>query len=224
MKVLLALLLSGCLAFALNAALAGKVDRKNHKTALQVIAYLVCALLAVAFLAFGSMRAIIDRFVDHEIEVVETRLDGIYPGLLETKLDTGELASILNEARATVTADKSNGRGFAETVAANALSKKLTQWMAFAQGGSDMLTRISDREGKVTIKAALLEIKKGALDAVSPVFILFQALAVVLFFVYAGVYAGIVAYLRKSGGFYNKSIVFGEGAEGTGRGMDDRMI
>lgn len=224
MKVIIALLLSGVLAFALNAALARKVERKNHKTALQVIAYLVCALLSVAFLAFGSMRAIIDRFVDHEIEVVETRLDGIYPGVLETKLDTRELASILNEARATVTADKSNGRGFAKTVAVNALSKKLTEWVAIAQGGSDMLTKIADKDGKVTIKAALLMIKRQALETVSPIFVFFQLLAVVLFFVYAGIYAGIVAYLRKSGGFYNKSIVFGEGAEGTGRGMDDRMI
>ena len=70
----------------------------------------------------------------------------------------------------------------------------------------------------------MLHFKEQALDAIVPFFKLAQNFTILLLVIYIAIYVCIVIFLKKGGGSYNKSIVFGDGGSDLERGMDDKPI
>ena len=224
MKIIVGVILAGCVAFFLNTVLANKIEKGSYKIALKVTTYCVCFLLAFFFILFGSLRTVLDNFLDEEIKIVENKLNVIYPNVLETKIDTTELTSVLNDLNQAIETEVSAEYRFLKNVVFNAFWRKLSSYINVVKGSATKLASISDNEGKVTIKAILVISKKQALDVIYPYFITGQIVTIVLLLIYIGIYIGIIVFLRKDGVKYNNSIVFGEGAANIERGMDDRPI
>jgi hypothetical protein len=225
-QVIVTIILSGGIAFFLNKVLANKVEKKHQKLALQVITYSVCFLLAATFLVTVSLRTILDNFIDKKIEFVENELGTTFPNtnILETNIDTTELAATFKELHQILEPDDTAESNYIEKIVFAVFLRKLTNYIYIAENQVTKLTGIADNNGMITIKSIILSLKKQTLDAVSPYFTLAQVAIVILLFVYIGIYIGVVVFLTKGGGSYNKSIVFGEAAGNVEKGMDDRPI
>lgn len=223
-QIIVGVLLAGGVAFFLNTVLANRVEKSYYKIALKIFTYCICFVLAGFFIFFGSLRTILDNFLDEKISFVESKLNVIYPNLLETQVDITELTPVLNNLSQAIETESSSEHGFPENVILRVFQEKLSNYINMAKNNTAKLATIADDEGKATIKTILVNIKEQSLDAVYPYFIIGQIATIMLLFIYIGIYVGIIVFLKKGGGLYNKSIVFGEGATDVERGMNDRPI
>jgi succinate dehydrogenase hydrophobic anchor subunit len=222
---IIAVIAAGGIAFLLNKIFTQKIENRRQRLGLQVAAYIGCFLLAILFVLFGSLKTILNNVIDEKITYVEQELNRLVPdaNILETNIDTAELVSVFNGLHNIIESD-SEKHGYLETAVLNIFVGKIKDYVYLAENQVTGLAKIADENGFVTIKSVLFHIKEQCLDGLSPVFALFQTITDILLVIYIIVYICIAVYFKKGGGSYNKSIVFGDGAAGVERGMDDRQI
>jgi hypothetical protein len=213
MNVLFALLgvLAGiAAAWILNKLLAKKVADKTHRIALKASAYIVCIILGLAFAVLGSLRTILDTFIEDRIASIEVMLVELAPNsnILETPVDTSEITSLVDELQQAVNALDTSGDQYFERLIFDVFVNKLTGYLKAAKTGVNIIT--GDTAGPLTIKSILYNIKETALKTVSPYFLIGQIGVFILLFIYIGIYAGIIVFFKKGGAMYNKSIQFGD--------------
>jgi hypothetical protein len=140
---------------------------------------------------------------------------------LETEIDTGEIVSAFNKLRRIIEPEDAMEYGYLKSAALKIIAGAFEEYIYIAEYQGD---RLADEKGRITIGSILSRIKERALDVFSPYFALAQVLTLVALAAYIAVYIGVVVFLKNGGGSYNKSIVFGEGASGVERGMDDKPV
>jgi hypothetical protein len=143
---------------------------------------------------------------------MESKLVEVFPNsnILETNIDTGNIASIIDELQQAVDDIDTSSDNYFERLVFDAFLNKLTGYIYAAEKGVNTIAATADENGLVTIKSILFNLKNMALKTVSPYFVLGQIGILVLLVVYIGIYAGIAAFLKNGGAMYNKSIVFGD--------------
>jgi hypothetical protein len=201
------------IALVLNKILADRIENKNHRVALKAAAYIVCAILGAGFALTCSLRTLIDNFVDNRIEFIEIKLSETFPNsnILEIGINTGELSSVIPGLLQLIEEDEdTNDRGIFERLVLNVFLGKLTVYANAAEDGIARILMLADKNGQVTIKSILYVLKEMALEVISPYFVYGQTGIVFLLLIFAGIYIGIVIFLKKGGALYNKSIVFGD--------------
>ena len=216
MKVIVFILgiaIGAAIAFILNTLLAAKVEKKSFRLAMQVTTYIVCILLSVFFIFFGSLRTILDTFIDGRILYIEQTLNRLSPeeNIMEKNIDTAEIYSVLSEAQEIVDGEKSEG--IIEKIIIRSFTGTLSKYVGMTKDSVAELTEFNNSDGTVTVKSILGYIKLKTLAAASPYFIFGQIASVLLLVIYIGIYIAIVRYLKKGGALYNKSIVFGDKQE-----------
>jgi hypothetical protein len=199
-------------AWGLNKLLAAKIEDKNHRTGLKVISYIVCIVLSMAFFSIGSLRIMLDLFIEDRIEFIGTELSKLFPNsnILETSIDTSELVSVIDELQQMANTINTSGDGYFENLVFEAFLNTLTGYVYAVENGINTIALADDKDGIVTVRTILYNLKNTALETISPYFVLGQTGLVIILIIYIGVYAGIVAFLKKGGAMYNKSIVFGD--------------
>jgi hypothetical protein len=87
--VLLAVAAGIAMALVLNKLMADKIENKTHRIALKTTAYIVCSILAMAFVAAGSLRIILDAFIEDRIAFIGVKFLELAPhsNILETPVD-----------------------------------------------------------------------------------------------------------------------------------------
>jgi hypothetical protein len=210
--ILLGIISGVAIAYLLNKIFADKIEDKTHRIGLKVTSYIVCIILSILFSAIGSLRAILDGFIDNRIEFVEIKLGEVFPNsnILDTSIDTNELTLVVGELQKAVKDIDTGNDGFFERLIFNAFMNKLNGYVNAVEKGANTVIIMSDENGLVTIKSILFNLKDTALDTVSPYFIFGQIVIVVLLLIFFGIFAGVVLFLKKGGAIYNDSIVFGD--------------
>ena len=223
--IILALLVAGTVAFLLNILLANRIEKRSQRLALQIVTSIVCFLLSIVFMVFGILKITLNNFLDGKISYYENELNKILPNsnIMEKSIDSTELVLTINELQKIMDFDKTK-YDFLETLILNTLFGKTKDYINLAENQVSKLSDAADENGIITIKSMLLYFKEQSLNVILPYFRIAQYLTVVLLFLYIIIYISIVIFLKKGGGSYNKSIVFGEDAEKVERGMDDRQI
>jgi len=208
--IVLGVIAGAATAWILNKLLAGKIENKNQRIGLQVAAYIVFILLGFAFTSIFSLRITLDKFIVNRIQAMEVSLSRMFPNsnILEVRFDTSELVSINDQIQQSISDIDTKSDGFFERLVFNAFIGKLSSYINAVDTGVSTLSNMSD-DGSVTIKTILYNLKDIALDTASPYFIAIQIAILILFFIFIGIYVGIVLYIKKGGTMYNKSIVFG---------------
>jgi hypothetical protein len=200
------------IAWILNTLLANKVEDKSYRIGLKISSYMVCGILGVLFSLVVSLRTVLDTFMENRIEFAGMRLAEIFPNsdILNTNIDTHELASILDELHQTVNSIDTSGDSYFEGLIFDVFLNKLSNYVYAAENGVAAITAMGDEHGLVTIKSLLYHLKTMALETAAPYFFFGQIGILILLIVYIGIYAGMVLFLKKGGALYNKSIVFGD--------------
>ncbi|MDR2481914.1 MAG: hypothetical protein LBD07_06490, partial [Spirochaetaceae bacterium] len=200
------------IAFILNKLLADKVKDKTHRIGLKAVSYIICGILGMVFAVIGSLRPILDTFMQDRIALIEVKFAQLFPdsNVLEMTIDAGELTSTIEELRQTIDNINTNDDSFLEKVIYNAFLNKLMVYVNAAGDGINTLNNLSNENGLVTVKSVLYGLKDMALETVSPYFIFGQIGMLVLLLIFIGIYTGVAVYFIKGGAMYNKSIVFGD--------------
>jgi hypothetical protein len=110
--------------------------------------------------------------------------------------------------------------GFFERILYAVFLNKVTGYVYAARDGVTNLSTMGNENGVVTIRSVLYHLKDMALKTMAPYFIVGHLGILVLLLVYAGIYGGIVVFLKKGGAVYNKSIVFGDIAHTSDSGNE----
>jgi hypothetical protein len=209
--IILGIITGTAAALILNKLLADKIENRNHRVGLKAAAYIVCIILGAGFALTCSLQALLDNFIKNRIEFIEIRLAEIFPNsnILETGIDTNEFSSVASELLQLVNDIDTNDNTFFEKLVYETFLNKLTVYVNTVEDGIAAII-MNDDNGFVTIKSILYNLKDIALKTVSPYFVFGQIGIVFLFMVFIGIYIGIVVFLKKGGGMYNKSIVFGD--------------
>jgi hypothetical protein len=208
--IIMGIAIGAAIAFLLNKLLAVKVENKNYRMALQAAAYIMCVLLSSLFMFFGSLRIILDKFVDEKIVYLEKTLNRLIPeeNILEKNIDTSEVYSMLLEAQAIVDGEKAEG--IIEKLVIRSLTSTLSKYIRLAKDNVAGVAEFNNSDGVVTVKSMLEYVKAKVLNAVSPYFIFGQIAVIVLLAIFIGIYYGIVIYLKKGGAKNNNSIILGD--------------
>ncbi|MDR2491320.1 MAG: hypothetical protein LBD20_07960, partial [Spirochaetaceae bacterium] len=167
--------------------------------------------MGMVFAIIGSLRPILDDFMRGRISFIETELAQLFPdsNILETRIETHELAAVVDTVRQTADAVNTSRDGFLEKIIFKVFLNKLTGYISAAESGINTMKIMTNENGAVTIKSILFGVKDLTLETVSPYFIFGQIGVLVLLLLFIGIYVGIAVYLIKGGAMYNKSIVFG---------------
>jgi len=215
MRILLTLsgiIAGAAIAWALNKFIPNKLENKSQRIGLQVAAYVVFILLGFAFMSIFSLRIVLDKFITGRLQIIEINLSRMFPNsnILETNFDTDGLVSINNQIQRSINDIKTNNDSYFEKLVYDAFITKLSYYTNAVDSGVITLAQMSNADGTITLKTILYNLKDIALNTVSPYFKVLQILILILFFVFIGIYFGIILYIKKGGALYNKSIVYGE--------------
>jgi hypothetical protein len=199
------------IAYLLNKLLANKLENKNHRIGLKVSAYILCILLGMAFAIIGSLRTILDNFLENRIAYFETRLVEVFPNsdILETGIETNKLTLITSELRQIVDNTDKSGDSYFEKLVFDAFLNKLSGYISAAEDSVNTIAMFGNENGIITARSFLYYLKAMALETITPYFIYGQIGILLLLLIYVGIYFGVVIFLKKGGAMYNKSIVFG---------------
>ncbi|MDR0321623.1 MAG: hypothetical protein LBI28_08975 [Treponema sp.] len=210
--ILLGIISGAAIAYLLNIIFSGKIENKNYRLALKVTSFIVCIILGITFIVIGSSHTILNIFIENRIVFIENKLNDVFPNqnILDTNIDTNELASAVNELQKTVNNIDTSRDSYFESLIFNVFLKKLAGYVNTIENGANTVIMMGDENGAVTIKSILYNLKDMALKTISPYFIFGQIAVIILLFIYIGIYAGVVVFLKKGGAIYNKSIVFGD--------------
>jgi hypothetical protein len=210
--LVLGVIIGTAVAWGLNKLLAGNIEDKNHRIGLKATAYIVCIILSMLFVAIGSLRIILDTFIENRIAFIETKLVALFPNsnIMETNIDTSNITSVIDELQQAVNGIDTSSDNYFERLVFDAFLNKLTGYIYTAEKSVNTIAAMSDKNGLVTIKSILFNLKEMALQTISPYFVFGQIGILIVLVIYIAIYAGIVAFLKKGGAMYNKSIVFGD--------------
>ena len=202
------------IAFVLDRLFTNKLEDKNQRIGLNAAAYIVCIVLAVGFFSIFSLRAALDNFISGKINDLENKLTEIFPNteIMEKSIDTNEFVSIINQLNQSTSDINTKGNSFFEKMIYDAFSSKLNGYVTTVQSGINTVTKGSE-DGLITLKSTLNNLKHLSLDTAEPYFKFIQIAIIVLFVIFLGIYIGVVLFLKKGGGKYNKSMVFGDNVE-----------
>jgi hypothetical protein len=209
--IIIGILAGIAIAFGLNFLLVKKIENKGYKIGMQITAYIVCIMLSFLFIAIFSLRYTLDKFIDNRINDMELVLSRKFPNteFLEMTFDTSEIVSLNNELQQSLSGIDTDNDSIFERMVYDAFLSEITKYTNVVDYGVNTLASISNNDGTITIMALLLGIKKLALDTVSPYFFILQVIIMVVFFIFIGIFTGVSVYIKKGGGTYNKSIVYG---------------
>jgi len=212
--LLLGIIAGAVVAFFLNKFLTDKLESKKQRIGLSITAYIICILLGIGFVSVISLRATLDKFIDGRINVLENRLISIFPNtnIMEKSMDTTEFVSIIDQLQQSTKEIDTSKDSFFESMIYDAFFSRLNNYADTIQSGVNAVTMGSD-DGLITIKSTMVNIKHLALDKIEPYFKFIQIAIIVLLLIFIGVFAGVVTFLKKGGGAYNKSMVFGDNIE-----------
>ena len=210
--IILGVIAGAFIALILNKLLADKIENKNHKLALKISAHFVFCLLGLLYVSVGSLKPALNKFIDGRISAIELTLNKNFPNtkIMEININTNEFVEVSRQLQQSLKDIDKSGDGFFERLVFDAFIAKLTPYITAVDGGINAVAMMSNEQGNVTIKSVLLNLKGMALDAISPYFIIFNILIIIILFIFIGVYLGIAIHLKKGGAMYNKSIVFGD--------------
>lgn len=210
--VLLGAIAGVVIAFILNIILTGKIENKGQRISLQISAYIVFIILGFLFTSIFSLRYFLDRFINNRISAIENTLSRNFPNtnFLEISLNTSEIISLNNEIQQSIRSIDTSNDGLFEKMLFDAFINQITKYTNAVESGVNTLEAISNDDGTVTIKTILYGIKGLALDTFLPYFYILQIVISVVLIICIGIYCGIVLYIKKGGGIYNKSIVYGD--------------
>jgi len=213
---IITVLVASTIALLLNKLLASKIEKQTQRLGLQVVTFSVCIFLSIIFIIVGNLKTILNNFIDNKIIYIENELNIIFPNtnILDTSLDTTELVQIFKELHEIIESDKSK-YGFFETIVINVFISKIKSYFNITE---------NQINGSITIKSILLHIKEQTLKVISPYLMIIKKSIFLLLAIYIIIYISIVLFLKKGGGSYNKSIIFGNDAISVEKGMDDSQI
>ena len=213
------------IAFLLNKTLAGRIENRRQKLVLQIVTYIVCFLLSVVFIIIGNLKTSFNNFIDEKIVYIENELNAMFPNtnILESEIDMMEIVETFDELHQITEFENTSEYGYLESIVLRIFIGKFKGYIDIAENQVNKLADAADETGIITIKSVLLHIKEQTLDIFSSYFAFARILVIVLLLVYIVVYGCVVIFLKKGGGSYNKSIVFGDGdrvSEGEKRDTD----
>ena len=210
--ILVGILAGTAIAFGLKFLFVREIENKGHRIGMQVAAYIVFILLGVFISSIFSLRYALDKFIVNRINDMELVLSGRFPNtdILEMTFDISEIASLNNELQLSLSGIDADDDNIFERLVFDAFLGELTKYTDAVNSGVNTLTATSNDDGTITVKNLLLGIKDLALDTISPYFFVLQILILVVFFICLGIYIGVAVFLKKGGGIYNKSIVYGD--------------
>jgi hypothetical protein len=210
--IILGMIVGAFVAFLLNKLLANKIENKNQKLVIKIPAYIIFIILGLLFGLVSSLRPMLDKFIDERINTIELILNKNIPNtrIMEININTSEFVEISNQLKESIQSIDTTSDNFFEKLVFDAFTAKLAPYINAVDSGINAVAIMGNEQGEVTLKSILLYLKTSALNVISPYFVIFNILLIIVFFVFIGVYIGVVIYLKKGGAMYNKSIVYGD--------------
>jgi hypothetical protein len=220
MIFILGVIAGAAIAYLLNKMFVEKAGNKGLRIGLKITSYILCIILGLAFTVFGSLRTMLNAFIDGRISYIEIKLNDAFPdkNLLNTGIDKKEFAPIVDELQKIVNNVGASGNNYFEKLVFDAIVNKLTNYVNMVENGVTTAIIPSDENGLITIKSVLYNLKDMVLKKISIYFILGQIAAIILVLVYTGILAGVIFFLKRGGALYNKSIVYGDVKDNDGNG------
>jgi hypothetical protein len=191
-------------AWLLNKRFADRVKNKGSKLFLKAFAYIVFVSLGLLFAFVNSLESMLDKFIDGQINTIEVTLNKHFPGtkIMELSVNTKEFVDVSSQLKQSLNDIGGDDGGFFKKLIFEAFMKKLN---SYVDGGINIATAAGNEQGDVTLKTILFNIKKLSLRALSPYFFWLNVLIAVAFLIFAGIYIGIAASLKKVSAGDNQS-------------------
>jgi len=210
--IVLGIIAGAVIAWSLNKFFPNKIENKSQRIGLQAATYVVFILLGLAFTSLFSLRIVLDKFIVNRIQTMEVSLSKMFPdtNIMEKRFNISELVSLNNQIQQSTKNIDTKNDSYFERLVYTAFIGKLSNYINAVDSGVSTLATMSDADGTVTIKTILYNIKDIALNVISPYVKVLQILILVLLFISIGIYFGIIAYIKKGGALYNKSIIYGD--------------
>ena len=210
--IALVILFAILVTFFLNFAFAKKIQNKTYRFFMDAANVLLALIFVVLFVVTGTVQKNMNSFIDYEISQLEKNANEIYPGALDAQMNTAELKDLLEKSL------KKNASGGLDAIAENIIKSKIEKYTESALKAINALERTED---KLSVKDALVSIKELSVKAVTPYFKIIKILLVVLYIILALISMLLSNYMKNED-TQNKGIVFGEEADKTSLGMENK--
>jgi hypothetical protein len=215
LSVVLAISIGVIISFLVNFIIVRNIE-KTQKTPMQVLSYFICILLCFVFFLLGSLRNMLDKFVENKIDYVELKLAELLPGtdIMNVTINTSVFSEIYVELNDALSEQSVDNENYFETLVYNVLISKIKSHADYYINGAEnivnRLSEVSNENNEVSIRLLLSTVKEEVLDSIMPYFTIGKSVIIFLFIIYIIVYVCLVIYFRKCGSIYNKSLVFGD--------------
>lgn len=218
-------LLAGLIASFLNAALGSSIPKREQRFGLYGVTYLVFFALSLTFIAINAVKARLNNFMDEKIIYIEGELRVLFPhtAVGEANLDAAELTGVLEALDGVMSSDP-HEEDYVKIMVLRAFMDTIRSYTVGAEDQSAKLGEIADEKGMITIKSLLRHSKEQSLAGAAPYFALAQTVTIIALLVYIIMYSCAALFLKRGGGAYKQSIIFGEVPADLEKGLDDRGI
>lgn len=207
--VFLALLIT----IVLNCVFAKKIKNKTYRVCMGLLNVAFSLAFVILIVVVGTIKKNLSSYIDLGIKQIEMRVDEIYPGALEKQMSTEEVKKLLESSL-----ERKEVDGL-ESLAANIIKSKIQNFTSSTLKTIKALERDVD---KLSIKDALISIKELSVNSVEPWFRVLEILIVVLYVILIVASALLSLYFSNDKDTNNKGVVFGEEADKTFIGMENK--
>jgi len=186
-------------AFLLNKLFANKIENKKQRLALKAASYVLFISFSLPFALDMTIKQFLDKFIDNRIYAFELALNKNFPNtrVMEININTKEFTAMSGKLRQSLKDVEASSDGFFEKMAFDAFMSMLMPYVNAADSGVNAMAAKGGKQGNITMKSVLLNLKEVALNKVSRYFVIFEIFMVIIFFVCICVYIGVAIFLRK---------------------------
>lgn len=194
----------------LNFIFLKKIENKTYKICMGALNIILSLAFVILFTAVGIVKNHLNSFIDSGIKHLEIEVDEIYPGALEKQMSTQEIKNILEESL-----NKKEVDGI-EALAENIIKARIQKYTSSAL---KTIKAVERQEDRLSVKDALISIKKLSIETASPYFKILQIALFVLYVALIVISILLSIHFANDKDSENKGIVFGEEADKTHIGM-----
>jgi len=196
---------------ALHTTVVQKNKSLTNRVCLTGANILISLVFIVLVFIVNTIRDEANGFVDQQISQLEQKVNEIYPDAMNIEMSTVELKEML------VASLQKSTEGTLESTAENFTKTMLED---YTSGALEAIQALERKNGKLSVKDALVSIKEMALNEVLPYFSILIALLYLSYAFAIGISIIVAIVLAKP---KSNGLVFGEEANKTALGMKTKI-
>jgi methyl-accepting chemotaxis protein len=198
--ILLGITFGVLIALLLNKFVANKIENKHVKLGVKIAAYVVLIILGLFFGLVCSIKPLLSNFIDSKINAIEITLNRHFPNekVMEVSINANDFSEIIDQLQQSLNDINIGTDGYFEKLVFSAFINRINVYINDVHRGINSFgTTISDKQGEISLKSTLYNLKDLALKKITPYLVIFVILIIIVFVIFIGIYTVIVKSFRK---------------------------